>query len=60
RFLGRSCLTGMDGKALASAGAGEALIIGEISQQVQRDCASVYPYRADRRPELYGRLTSGR
>jgi predicted amidohydrolase len=59
RFLGGSCLTGMDGKALAAAGAGEALIIGEISQQAQQAAANVYPYRADRRPELYGRLISG-
>jgi 5-aminopentanamidase len=56
RFLGGSCLTGMDGKALAAAGAGEALIIGEISKPEQDAAARIYPYRADRRPELYGRL----
>jgi predicted amidohydrolase len=58
RFLGRSCLTGMDGKALVAAGAGEALIVGDLSQQVQQASASTYPYQADRRPELYGRLTA--
>jgi 5-aminopentanamidase len=58
RFLGGSCLTGMDGKALAAAGAGEALIIGEISKRAQQAAARTYPYRADRRPELYGLLTS--
>jgi 5-aminopentanamidase len=59
RFLGRSCLTGMDGKALAAAGAGEALIMGEINRQSQQAAAAIYPYRSDRRPELYGRVTSG-
>lgn len=57
RFLGGSRLTGMDGKALAAAGAGEALIIGEISKQDQDAAARIYPYRSDRRPELYGRLS---
>jgi nitrilase len=58
RFLGRSCLTGLDGKALAAAGSGEALIIGEISKRAQGDAARIYPYRSDRRPELYGLLIS--
>src|ERR1700728_1381241 len=57
RFLGGSRLTGMDGKALAAAGAGEALIIGEISKHEQDAAARIYPYRCDRRPELYGRLS---
>jgi nitrilase len=57
RFLGGSCLTGMDGKALAAAGSGEALIIGEISASAREASASVYPYRSDRRPELYGLVT---
>src|SRR5581483_11757261 len=30
RFLGGSCLTGVDGRAIVSAGFGEALIVGEI------------------------------
>jgi predicted amidohydrolase len=57
RFLGGSRLTGMDGKALAAAGSGEALIIGEISKHDQHAAAGTYPYRCDRRPELYARLT---
>jgi predicted amidohydrolase len=57
-FLGGSCLTGMDGKAVAAAGAGEALIIGEISESARAAAAGTYPYRCDRRPELYGLLTS--
>ena len=59
QFLGGSSLTGMDGKALAAAGSGEALIIGEISAQARESSASVYPYHSDRRPELYGLLTRG-
>jgi nitrilase len=58
RFLGRSCLTGMDGTALVAAGSGEALLVAAISKRDQAAAASCYPYRADRRPELYGRLTS--
>jgi predicted amidohydrolase len=58
RFLGGSRLTDVDGKPLAAAGAGEALIIGEISQRRRLDAAKLYPYRTDRRPELYGLLTS--
>jgi 5-aminopentanamidase len=58
RFLGGSCLTGMDGKALAAAGAGEALIIGDISKRDQDAAAKTYPYLSDRRPELYGLLVS--
>jgi predicted amidohydrolase len=58
RFLGGSRLTDVDGKALAAAGTGEALIVGEISQRRRLDMAPLYPYRTDRRPELYGLLTS--
>jgi predicted amidohydrolase len=60
RFLGGSCLTGMDGKALAAAGVGEALLIGEISRRAQQAAAKTYPYHSDRRPELYGLLTTAR
>jgi nitrilase len=58
RFLGGSRLTDVDGKPLVAAGAGEALIIGEISQRRRLDAAQLYPYRTDRRPDLYGLLTS--
>ena len=56
RFLGGSCLIGMDGKAVVAAGAEDALIIGEISRRAQHAAAKTYPYRSDRRPELYGLL----
>jgi predicted amidohydrolase len=58
RFLGRSCLTGPDGKALAAAGAGDALIVSEISKHAGPPAARSFPYLCDRRPELYGLLTS--
>jgi nitrilase len=60
RFLGGSCLTGMDGQALAVAGSGEALIIAEISGHARDTGKSMYPYQIDRRPELYALLTRGR
>jgi 5-aminopentanamidase len=56
RFLGGSCLVGPDGKALVAAGMHEALIIGEISLSARDAGAHTFPYRADRRPELYGPL----
>jgi len=58
RFLGGSLLADIDGKAIAAAGAGDALIIGEISQARRLAAAKCFPYRADRRPELYAQLTS--
>jgi 5-aminopentanamidase len=58
QFLGRSCLTGPDGKPVAAAGAGEALLIGEVSREAIHATAGSYPYLRDRRPELYGLLTS--
>jgi 5-aminopentanamidase len=58
RFLGGSCLTGTDGRALVAAGSEDALIIGEITRRAQNAAAQTYPYRADRRPELYGLLNS--
>jgi nitrilase len=56
RFLGRSCLLAPDGQPVVAAGHGDALIIGEISPSEQFEIAKIYPYRADRRPELYGAL----
>jgi predicted amidohydrolase len=58
RFLGGSLLADIDGKAIAAAGAGDALIIGEISQARRLAAAKCFPYMTDRRPELYAQLTS--
>lgn len=58
RFLGGSCLTGTDGRALASAGARDDLVFGEISRLARDATIQTFPYRTDRRPELYGGLTS--
>lgn len=60
RYLGRSCLTGPDGKTLAAAGAGEALLIADISRDALTAAAESYPYLSDRRPELYGLLACRR
>lgn len=57
RFLGGSCIVGPDGRALACAGPGEALLIADLERQTQRAAAAIYPYRSDRRPELYGALS---
>jgi predicted amidohydrolase len=58
RFLGRSCLVAPDGQPVVAAGAGDALIVGEISHSAQSELAKIYPYRTDRRPELYGAVQS--
>ena len=57
RFLGGSCVCGVDGRALASAGSGEALLIADLEQRDREAALAVYSYRADRRPALYGDLT---
>lgn len=53
-FIGGSCITGMDGKALVSAGNSDALLITELSKKTQQLSSTLFPYRSDRRPELYG------
>jgi len=53
-FLGRSCITGPDGHNLATGGDGEALLFADIEPAVRSASAVLYPYQADRRPELYG------
>jgi 5-aminopentanamidase len=58
RFLGGSRLSDIDGRPIAAAGAGEALLIGELNLEKRRAAAAIYPYKVDRRPELYGLLTS--
>jgi nitrilase len=54
-FLGGSRLVGRDGRFIVAAGAGEALILGELSNS--SPVASGYPYLCERRPELYGLIT---
>lgn len=58
RFLGESCLVGADGRALARAGVEEALIVSDLDAGTLARAAGVYPYRSDRRPELYGLVTA--
>ena len=57
RFLGGSCLVGPDGATVAAAGGGETLLVAEIDRQTQQAAARIYPYRSDRRPELYGSVS---
>jgi 5-aminopentanamidase len=56
-FLGRSCITAPDGYPLAAAQADDALLFADIEPEVRTVTARVYPYREDRRPELYGLLS---
>lgn len=58
RFLGGSRLVGVDGQTIAAAGAGEALLIGEIIREGRSAAMGHHCYRTDRRPELYALLTS--
>ena len=53
RFLGCSRLAGPDGKIEKLAGEGDALLTAEVSHAALRANAATYPYRRDRRAELY-------
>jgi len=57
RYLGGSCLVGPDGHVVVSAGDGEALLIADTATAERVVDAKLYPYRGDRRPELYGSLS---
>jgi 5-aminopentanamidase len=52
-FLGHSCITGPDGRLLAAAADGEALLVAHVDAAACHANAMLFPYRADRRPELY-------
>jgi predicted amidohydrolase len=56
RFLGGSRLVAADGSIIAAAGTGEALLVTQIDRESLADRAGLYPYLADRRPELYSQL----
>lgn len=56
-FLGHSCITAPDGHRLAAALEGEALLVADIDPAACHAGAGVFPYRADRRPELYALLS---
>jgi len=56
RFLGRSCLIGTDGAIIASAGATDALLVAQIDRTTLSAGSALYPYLADRRPDLYSML----
>ena len=53
KFLGRSRLAGPDGKIDKVASDGDALLVAQISHEILKACAETYPYRRDRRRELY-------
>lgn len=57
-YLGQSCIVAPDGSEPARAGTGEALIIGELDPTVQTASRRLNTYLRDRRPELYGPLTT--
>lgn len=52
-YLGGSCIVAPNGRKLASAGDGEALLIAELDPAMIAACAATFPYRAERRPALY-------
>jgi nitrilase len=53
KFLGLSRLAGPDGKIEKVAGDGDSLLIAQVSHETLQVCAAIYPYRRDRRRELY-------
>jgi predicted amidohydrolase len=56
RFLGGSCLVGADGAVIASAGCTDALLVAQLDRTTLTAGSALYPYLADRRPELYSML----
>jgi 5-aminopentanamidase len=52
-YLGGSCIAAPDGTKLAAAGSGEALLVADLNRAHIASCAVTFPYRAERRPELY-------
>jgi nitrilase len=56
RFLGGSRLVGADGSIIAAAGSGDALLVAQIDPEMLTAGSDLYPYLADRRPELYSHV----
>jgi 5-aminopentanamidase len=59
-FLGQSCIAGPDGHHLATVRNGEAVLFADIEPALRSASEQVYPYRTDRRPELYGLVSQHR
>ncbi len=53
-YLGGSCIAAPDGAKLATAGAGEALLIADLDPAMIAACEKTFPYRTERRSDLYG------
>lgn len=58
RFIGKSRLAGPDDPAIVAAGNCESLLIGTVARKTIAAHAPIFPYRADRRPDLYNGLAS--
>ena len=56
RGFGHSSIVSPQGKTLASAGIGEAIITAEIDPENRSKWKEHAPYMQDRRPEMYGQL----
>lgn len=53
RFLGGSVVAGPDGKLLAAAGEGPALLFAEVDSEAAKRERATVPYLDERRPDLY-------
>ena len=52
RYGGLSCLAAPDGEGLVQAGRGELLLLAELSRERLTASRALYPYLADRRPDI--------
>ncbi len=59
-YPGESCIVGPDGRDLARAGDGEALISAELDTPMFEKARLFNTFLANRRPSLYGALTDGK
>ncbi|PVG81548.1 carbon-nitrogen hydrolase [Nocardioides gansuensis] len=57
-YCGESCVVGPDGADLARAGSGEELLLAEIDPARLASSRAANTHLRDRRPELYGALTT--
>ena len=56
-YCGLSCVVGPDGADLARAGRGEELIFADLDRRSMEESRRLNTHLADRRPELYSRLS---
>ncbi|HMQ93046.1 MAG TPA: carbon-nitrogen hydrolase family protein [Amaricoccus sp.] len=58
-YFGLSCVCGPDGNDVARAGQGEEMVFADLDREALAKTRRLATHLADRRPDLYGSLTTG-